>query len=160
MTKPLPTPWIPALVVLAVAPWALAQDGEDIELISATVNGGGWTWSTGGDFLLGGTIGQPGAAAQPCTGGDYELVGGFWSALATDLVCLSYAAVDFDRDCDVDNNDLSAFVGCATGPMIPVQPDCAAANVDGDSDVDQDDFGVFQRCYSGAGKLAAPDCGN
>jgi len=44
-----------------------------------TVDGGGHTFSTGGDFSLGGTIGQADAGPQPpMTGGDFELTGGFW----------------------------------------------------------------------------------
>jgi len=41
-----------------------------------TIDGGGGT-STGGDFQVSGTIGQPDAGAA--TGGPYQLVGGFWA---------------------------------------------------------------------------------
>ena len=43
-----------------------------------TIDGGGGT-SSGGDFSLGGTIGQTDANAQPMTGGAFSLTGGFWS---------------------------------------------------------------------------------
>ena len=43
-----------------------------------TIDGGGGT-STGGVFAVSGTIGQPDASAQPLTGGNFSLVGGFWS---------------------------------------------------------------------------------
>lgn len=46
-----------------------------------TIDGGGGT-STGGVFSLSGTIGQPDANAQPMTGGNFSLVGGFWSLFA------------------------------------------------------------------------------
>src|SRR5437870_13689972 len=46
-----------------------------------TIDGGGGT-STGGVYSLSGTIGQPDANAQPMTGGNYSLVGGFWSLFA------------------------------------------------------------------------------
>lgn len=42
----------------------------------STIDGGGGT-STGGDYTLSGTIGQP-DAGEPMTGGSYSLTGGFW----------------------------------------------------------------------------------
>lgn len=56
---------------------ALAQSGGGYDLTWNTVDGGGYTSSTGGDYGLGGTIGQ--ADAGVLTGGDYTLAGGFWS---------------------------------------------------------------------------------
>ena len=46
-----------------------------------TIDGGGGT-STGGVFSISGTIGQPDANAQPMTGGNFSLIGGFWSLFA------------------------------------------------------------------------------
>lgn len=46
-----------------------------------TIDGGGGT-SAGGSFSLNGTIGQPDASAQPMTGGNFSLAGGFWSLFA------------------------------------------------------------------------------
>ena len=46
-----------------------------------TIDGGGGT-STGGVYSVSGTIGQPDASAQPMTGGNYSLTGGFWSLFA------------------------------------------------------------------------------
>ncbi len=43
-----------------------------------TVDGGGDMSSTGGDYELSGTIGQPDARTELMTGGDYTLTGGFW----------------------------------------------------------------------------------
>lgn len=48
----------------------------DYDLTWHTIDGGGGT-SSGGDFVLSGTIGQPDAGTM--TGGDYVLAGGFWS---------------------------------------------------------------------------------
>ena len=47
-----------------------------------TVDGGGATFSTGGSYSLGGTIGQPDAGGTS-TGGTYALSGGFWGGGAT-----------------------------------------------------------------------------
>ena len=44
-----------------------------------TVDGGGYTFSTGGDFELGGTVGQPDAGSHG--GGTYALGGGFWQMI-------------------------------------------------------------------------------
>jgi hypothetical protein len=41
-----------------------------------TVDGGGTTSSTGGNYSLGGSIGQPDAGTS--SGGTYTLDGGFW----------------------------------------------------------------------------------
>ena len=46
-----------------------------------TIDGGGGT-STGGVYSVSGTIGQPDASTTPMTGGDYSLMGGFWSLYA------------------------------------------------------------------------------
>jgi len=69
-----------ALVVLvALTLWTVlpvrAQSGDGYDLTWSTIDGGGGV-SSGGGYLLGGTIGQPDAGAM--TGGGYTLVGGFW----------------------------------------------------------------------------------
>jgi hypothetical protein len=49
-----------------------------------TIDGGGA--SSGGVFSVSGTIGQPDANAQPMTGGQLSLVGGFWSLFAVKML--------------------------------------------------------------------------
>jgi hypothetical protein len=63
-----------SLATLAVS-LAYAEGGYDVTW--STVDGGGGTFSTGGGYSLGGTIGQPDAGLL--TGEDYTLGGGFWS---------------------------------------------------------------------------------
>jgi len=46
-----------------------------------TIDGGGGT-STNGQYSVSGTIGQPDASAQPMSGGNYTLTGGFWALYA------------------------------------------------------------------------------
>jgi hypothetical protein len=81
-----------AVVVLlgAVATAVLAQTGGDYDLSWSTVDGGGGS-SSGGEYVLDGTIGQPDAGAM--TGAGYSLQGGFWrsggSAAADRYVYLS-----------------------------------------------------------------------
>lgn len=65
------------LVILFLgATTAFAQSSSGFDLSWSTVNGGGQTFSTGGPYILGGTIGQPDAGAL--SGGSYILEGGFW----------------------------------------------------------------------------------
>jgi hypothetical protein len=52
-----------------------------------TVDGGGATFSAGGNYSLGGTIGQPDAGTS--SGGAYTLVGGFWPG-AESVVPITY----------------------------------------------------------------------
>ena len=68
------------LLLLAVgSAAALAQSGGSFDLTWYTVDGGGHAWSAGagGDFVLGGTIGQPDAGLL--AGGAFGLAGGFWA---------------------------------------------------------------------------------
>jgi hypothetical protein len=60
------------LVVSAV----LAAPTNGYEITYWTVDGGGATFSAGGNYQLGGTVGQPDAGQL--TGGSYKLGGGFW----------------------------------------------------------------------------------
>ena len=55
---------------------AFAQTGDGYDLTWSTVDGGGYTFSTGSGYSLGGTAGQPDAGVL--TGGGYTLAGGFW----------------------------------------------------------------------------------
>lgn len=67
---------------------------------------------------------------------------------------------DFDRDGDVDRDDMRRFTDCCTGPAINLggETDCASADFDADQDVDQTDFGLFQACWSGHDRPADPAC--
>jgi len=53
---------------------AAAQEGYDLSWW--TVDGGGYTFSTGPGYLLGGTVGQPDAGVL--AGPGYALSAGFW----------------------------------------------------------------------------------
>jgi hypothetical protein len=63
-------------ILLFLAGSVLAQSGDRYDLSWWTVDGGGDTFSTGGNYTLGSTIGQP--DADTLTGGGYTLGGGFW----------------------------------------------------------------------------------
>lgn len=64
------------LAVLIGTSTASAQSGGGYDLTWSTLDGGGYTFSVGGGYQLGGTIGQPDAGAL--SGGGYTLSGGFW----------------------------------------------------------------------------------
>jgi len=69
---------VTALCFLAAPLWSHAQS---LSIDWFTIAGGGGT-SAGGVFAVSGTIGQSDASAQPMTGENFSLVGGFWSLLA------------------------------------------------------------------------------
>ncbi len=63
-------------VIVAIAPVSvLAMSGGDYEISWSTIDGGGGT-SSGGNYIVTGTIGQPDAGEM--SGDSYELLGGFW----------------------------------------------------------------------------------
>jgi hypothetical protein len=70
------TTLIAIVCFLCVAGSALAQSGGPYDLSWNTVDGGGYTFSVGGSYTLGGTIGQ--ADTRLMLGGGYSLAGGFW----------------------------------------------------------------------------------
>ena len=124
--------------LLAVA--AGVAMAQEFEITWSTIDGGGTTNSTGGDFELSGTIGQPDAGLL--SGGDFELSGGFW---------FSVEPGDCDQDGDVDLADLLAFQECFTGPGGgPLAPHCKCSDLDGDGDLDLSDFVAFQAAFTGS----------
>jgi hypothetical protein len=76
------------LALLLVTSVALAQEGDPYDLSSSTMDGGGYTFSVGGDYELGGTVGQPDAGCMQ--GGTYLLCGGFWPGSAAQADYYTY----------------------------------------------------------------------
>ena len=78
-------PWVRSWQMMVVAA-ALMLAGvgqihaQNYSIDWFTIDGGGGT-STGGVYSVSGTIGQPDAGG-PMTGGNFSLVGGFWSLFA------------------------------------------------------------------------------
>jgi len=90
-----------------------------------TVDGGGVLRSTGGDFELSGTIGQPDAGVH--TGATFELHGGFWPGVPTLPACrgdMNCDGVINWRDIDylvaAQNDNLSSWMAL----FAPPGPQC------------------------------------
>ena len=107
--------------------------GGDFDLGSWTVDGGGGT-STGGGFVLRGTIGQPDAGTH--SGGGFEMRGGFRQAPASGC-----------GDCPTDsdgNDDTEAFdLAILLGAWGPVTPGSACLDADGNGFIEAFDLAVL-----------------
>ncbi len=117
---------------------AAALGGTDFDLSRSTIDGGGVMHSTGGDFELSGTIGQPDAGVL--TGGDFELAGGFW---------FEQPRGDCNETGGVDLLDYDDFEPCLTGPNAGVTVGCECFDVDRSGAVDLADVAVVQTTFTG-----------
>ena len=103
------------------------------------IAGGGITRSTGGNFELSGTIGQPVAGSMSF--GDLSITGGFWHG---------YVPGDCDGDGDVDLDDFTELATCLEGPGSGLaQPSCNCFDLDSNGDIDLFDFAEFQVVFTG-----------
>ena len=109
----------------------------EYELGRSSVDGGGVMRSTGGEFELSGTIGEPDAGVMD--GGAFTLSGGFWFGLSP---------TDCNDDGLVGLLDQAAFTACLLGPTggITASP-CLCFDVDGDGDITLSDFAVLQQRF-------------
>ncbi|GMU84103.1 MAG: hypothetical protein AMXMBFR47_39730 [Planctomycetota bacterium] len=121
--------------VVAIAITLLAHGSavaQDYGLSWYSIDSGGGS-STGGAFVLEGTIGQFDAGSM--SGGSYELVGGFWAgaSASTPLPCPG----DTNGDRRVDLSDLSVLLGHFGTPSGATLAD---GDIDADGDVDLSDL--------------------
>lgn len=136
-----------ALAMLAMSSAVYAGPLFDIPWY--TIDSGGAILTSGGEFEISGTIGQP-DAGEPMTGGEFTINGGFWPGAAA-----SSAGVcgDFDLDGDVDLGDFAVFSQCFAGAFNPPAVTCPPgvdADCDDDGDVDLGDFAVFSQNFTGS----------
>lgn len=99
-----------------------------------SIDGGGVMFATGGGLELGGTLGQH-DAGPVLSGGNLELVGGFWAVAAA--VPPSPCPGDFNGDGLVALDDLTALLsnfGTLSGATF------AQGDGDGDGDIDLTDL--------------------
>ena len=87
----------------------VAAIGQTYDLSWRTIDAGGDMWTTGGDFELSGTIGQPDASTTVMAGGDFELIGGFWPGATV------FQLGDLNCDGAVNAFDIDPFVELLTG---------------------------------------------
>ena len=127
-----------ALTVLSVGT-GLA---EDFDISRWTIDGGGAMRSTGGDFELSGTIGQP--DARTMSGDGFDLTGGFWFETPPGD-CNDTGCVDLIDYADI----VDEFEPCLSGPDGSVPFDCRCFDIDRDSDVDLLDIAQFQNAFTG-----------
>jgi hypothetical protein len=116
------------LLVITWGPLALA---DDFTIDWWTIDSGGEIWSTGGDFELGGTIGQPDAGTM--TGGAFELTGGSWAT--PPCWCMS----DVNNDGLRNGLDVQEFIAC----LLVGGAGCACADLYADGLLDLNDMTVF-----------------
>jgi hypothetical protein len=114
------------LVVLSLPIAVGAQSGGPYVLEWSTIDGGGGT-SSGGSYILSGTIGQPDAAYSEAW--PYEVLGGFWPVGPLCVV----EFYDYARFADY-----WLYSGCDAGNDW-----CGGADLDQMGDVDGIDLGLF-----------------
>jgi len=112
--------------------------GEDFDLSWHSFDSGGVIRSTGGDFELSGTIGQPDAGTL--AGGDFELNGGFW---------FEVPASDCNADGVLNLFDYGSFIECLSGPDIETPIGCECQDSNRSGTVDLLDFAALQLVNAG-----------
>lgn len=108
--------WRPAAIAVWVALVAatMPASAQDYRLDWHSMDGGGGMYSGGAGWRLDGAIGQPDATLVRLTGGEYELVGGFW-AVATPCS----GDVTFDRIVSLDDlTILLSYFGTTSGATL------------------------------------------
>jgi hypothetical protein len=126
------------LVISAMLATA-SVSADDFSLDWWTIDGGGEMWTTGGDFELSGTIGQPDAGVL-MTGGDFGLSGGFWAGAAEEPFCFG----DLDGDGVIGLSDLAQLLSNYGETSGMAYED---GDLDGDGDVDLADLAALLGVY-------------
>lgn len=128
-------PWMTAMVLV------LAEIGgpSPFDVSRNTIDSGGVTLSTGGDFELSGSIGQPDAGRL--SGGNFALTGGYWFELVSS---------DCNEDGVVNLVEYDSFEQCLAGPdgAAPAAT-CTCYDLDVDGDITLADFATVQAMFNG-----------
>ena len=131
-------------IILMALTFALAgsepiKGGPDYDLSRNSIDGGGVMRSTGEEYELSGTIGQPDAGVME--GGGFTLSGGFWFELIP---------TDCNEDGLISLFDHETFISCLLGPGggIDAGP-CRCFDVDRDSDITLNDYAQLQAEFTG-----------
>ena len=132
--------WTIAAVTLLL-PAGLVVALDDFEITRSTIDGGGGVmFSSGGDFELSGTIGQPDAGVMEDGESTFTLTGGFW---------FETPFGDCNSTGNVNLFDYSDLEACLSGPNggLPA-PECNCFDIDHDNDVDLADVAEFQQSFT------------
>jgi hypothetical protein len=150
------TIFVMGLLFCVVYGGAARAHADTFDLSWFTVDGGGGMFSTGGSFGLSGSIGQPDASSTPMTGGNFELIGGFWASVP------GFQPGDLNCDGLLNTFDIDPFVLALTSApgfaaYQAVYPDCDGmlADVNCDGYVNTFDIDPFVLCLTGGG---CPPC--
>ena len=119
---------IPIVIFASLA--TSAAIAQNYTITPSTLDCGGGT-TTGGTYLLSGTIGQPDAGVV--TGGTYVLLGGFWPPIGVEPPCPG----DADGNGTIDLTDLALVLSDfgKSGQSL-------SGDVDNDGDVDLTDLAL------------------
>lgn len=128
-------------IALATLLGAAAASAQPFAIDWYTIDGGGGT-SSGGNFTLSGTIGQP-DAGPTMTGGNFTLTGGFWAATPTSSSCPACPA-DYDLDGGVTGADIAAF-------FADFEQGLPCADTDLDGGVTGGDIAAFFAAFEAGG---------
>lgn len=110
-----------------------AQNSDDYQIPSSSLSGGGGI-SSGGEFSVIGTIGQP--ASGPIQGGEFEFQSGY---LASE--CFSCAQGDFDCDSFINGADLTVLL--SNWGECPKAESSCLGEINSDGTVDGEDLAIL-----------------
>lgn len=127
---------IAGIALITSGAWAIGPSGGAYSIPWSTIDSGGVINSSGGSFVLSGTIGQP-DAGPTMTGGSFSLTGGFWAGVNSGPPC----PADLNGDGELDFLDISAFLAAYSGQL-------PAADLNGDMQWDFLDISAFLASYS------------
>jgi len=125
--RPLRGLFLALVILLLLASMVLASSGDPYDLSWWTVDGGGYTISTGGNYTLSGTIGQPDGGML--SGDNYALAGGFWAGVSEVIQPPECAQYDLNDDGLIDLDDInqvlfnSIFASAPYDPTYDLVPD-------------------------------------
>ena len=117
-----------AKLAIFSALFASPAAADEYSIDWSVIAGGGAMFSEAGEYSLSATIGQA-LAGEAMIGGEYRVVGGFWSLPVTPPPCLG----DVNGDGSVTLSDLSTLLA-----HFGVAEDAAATDGDLDADGDVD----------------------
>jgi len=127
------------VLVLSFISFGLAA-ADDFEISRSTIDGGGAMHSSGGDFELSGTIGQPDAGIMSDGESGLTLTGGFW---------FEEPPTDCNSTGGVDLLDYDGFAACLAGPTKETPDGCGCYDVNRSGAVDMIDFAAAQQNFTG-----------